>query len=231
MEDIAWLLPLDTPLADQKERNAGGEAFGVEIPRGLYQSREHVLEQLKRSVKYGAQFAFAGTLDGVALAKAAGLPVLGGFTLNIFNGVARREYEKLGVERAVLSQELKLTQAADISGANGLLVYGRSPLMLTRNCPDGIAPEAFRDPDRPPELTDRKGISFPVVKHGDAYELLNSRPLYLADRQDELPEHCFRLLWFTTETETEVRDVLEAYRTGRPATGDFTRGLYYKGVL
>lgn len=231
MENISWLLPLDMPLADMKELHAGGEVFGVEVPRGIYQSKEKILEQMKASVKYGAQFAYAGTLDGVALAKAAGLPVLGGFTLNIFNGVARREYEKLGVERAVLSQELKLTQAADLPGGDGLLVYGRAPLMLTRNCPDGITPDSFTDPAQPPELTDRKGIRFPVVKHGDAYELLNSRPLYLADRQDDLPEDDFRLLWFTTETEAEVRDVLEAFRTGRPAKGDFTRGLYYKGVL
>ena len=231
MKSIAWLLPLDTPPSVLKELRSGNERFGVDLPRGLYQSKDRVLEQLHTAKQSGAQFAYAGTLDGIALAKAAGLPVLGGFPLNLFNSVARREYEALGVEQAVLSQELKLTQAADISGCNGLLVYGRSPLMLTRNCPDGIAPDAFRDPARPPELTDRKGIRFPVVKSGDAYELLNSRPLYLADRQDDLPEHCFRLLWFTIESEAEVRDVLNAYRTGRPAEGDFTRGLYYKGVL
>ncbi|MGX8691792.1 MAG: U32 family peptidase, partial [Eubacteriales bacterium] len=77
---------------------------------------------------------------------------------------------------------------------------------------------------------DRKGIRFPVVKNGDAYELLNSRPLYLADSLD-VPRGLFRLCWFTTETEEEVRDILQAYKDGTPAGTEFTRGLYQKGVL
>lgn len=68
------------------------------------------------------------------------------------------------------------------------------------------------------------------MKNGDAYELLNSRPLYLADTRD-VPRGLFRLCWFTTETEEEVRDILQAYKDGTPAGTEFTRGLYQKGVL
>ena len=213
-EGLAWLLPLGERLENAP--------FGVEIPRGLYQCTERVREQLKDAKNNGAQFAYAGTLDGVALAKAAGLPVLGGFTLNGYNRAAREEYRKRGIDRLILSQELTLRQAGGIPGDNGLLVYGRSPLMLTRNRPDG--PETG-------VLTDRKGVTFPVVRNGDAFELLNSVPLYLGDRQEDLPDALTQLFWFTIETAEEVADILSRYETGSTAAGDFTRGLYYKGVL
>ena len=102
--------------------------------------------------------------------------------------------------------------------------------MLTRNAPDGLHPKDFADPGTLPELTDRKGIRFPVAKNGDAYELLNSRPLYLADSKD-LPRDLFHLFWFTTETAEDVQEILQAYEDGTPAATEFTRGLYQKGVL
>ncbi|MBQ1706138.1 MAG: hypothetical protein II033_00065 [Clostridia bacterium] len=191
---------------------------------------------MKTVPKYGAAFALAATLDSVELAKNAGLPVVGSFTTNVFNHVARSEYAALGVHRLTLSQEMTFRQMDVLrrSGTSpqgdGLLVYGRSPLMLTRNAPDGIHPKDFADPATLPELTDRKGIRFPVAKNGDAYELLNSRPLYLADSKD-LPRDLFHLFWFTTETAEEVADILQAYETGAPVETEFTRGLYLKGVL
>lgn len=233
--ELTWVLPLDTPPSTLKDLKDGQIPFGVEIPRGLYENTDRVRETLKTVVSYGASFAFAATLDSLELAKAAGLPVLGSFTMNVFNHLARSEYERLGVSRMTLSQELTFRQVdvLERSGTSpqgdGLLVYGRSPLMLTRNCPDGLRQEDFTDAAAQ-ELTDRKGIRFPVVKNGDAYELLNSRPLYLADSR-EVPRGLFRLYWFTTETAEEVRDILEAYKDGTPAATEFTRGLYQKGVL
>ena len=234
-QDLIWVLPLDTPLSTFKDLKAGQIPFGVEVPRGLYENTDRVRTQLSTAVQYGASFAFAATLDSLELAKNAGLPVLGSFTMNVFNHIARSEYERLGVSRMTLSQELTFRQVDVLQRygtspqGDGLLVYGRSPLMLTRNCPDGLSPKDFAN-DAAPELTDRKGIRFPVVKNGDAYELLNSRPLYLADSRD-VPRGLFRLCWFTTETEEEVRDILQAYKDGTHAGTEFTRGLYQKGVL
>lgn len=234
--ELIWVLPLDTPLSTLKDLKAGQIPFGVEIPRGLYENTGRVRTQLDTVVQHGAAFTFAATLDSLELAKNAGLPILGSFTMNVFNHVARSEYERLGVSRMTLSQELTFRQVdvLERSGTSpqgdGLLVYGRSPLMLTRNCPDGLRPEDFADSDAAPELTDRKGIRFPVVKNGDAYELLNSRPLYLADSRD-VPQGLFRLYWFTTETAEDVRDILQAYADGTAARTEFTRGLYQKGVL
>ncbi|MBR5753551.1 MAG: U32 family peptidase, partial [Clostridia bacterium] len=72
---------------------------------------------------------------------------------------------------------------------------------------------------------------FPVARSGDACELLNSRPLWLADRRDEFPGAAFALLYMTTETADEAADVLERYEQAAAPAGDFTRGLGWKGVL
>ena len=235
-EDLAWVLPLDTSPAVFDRLQEQDIRFGVEVPRGLYEHTGTYRKQLKKAKAQGASFALAATLDSVELAKQAGLPVLGSFTTNVFNHIARAEYTALGVHHVTLSQEMTFRQMDVLrrSGTSpqgdGLLVYGRSPLMLTRNAPDGLHPSDFADPAALPELTDRKGIRFPVSKNGDAYELLNSRPLYLADSRD-LPRDLFHLYWFTTETAEDVTRILRAYETGAPAGTEFTRGLYQKGVL
>ncbi len=234
--DLAWALPLGTSPAVLDRLNGQNIPLGVEVPRGLYEHTESYKKQLRDARDHGAAFALAATLDSVELAKHAGLPVVGSFTTNVFNHVARSEYAALGVHRLTLSQEMTwrqmdvLRRSGTSPQGDGLLVYGRSPLMLTRNAPDGLHPKDFADPGTLPELTDRKGIRFPVAKNGDAYELLNSRPLYLADSKD-LPRDLFHLFWFTTETAEEVADILHAYETGAPAGTEFTRGLYLKGVL
>ena len=236
-KECVWVLPLDTPLSTFKDLNDSPIPFGVEVPRGLYENTDRVRAALKTAAQYGATFAYAATLDSLALAKGSGLPVVGSFTMNVFNRLARSEYRRLGVSRMTLSQEMTFRQMDELSKTgtspqeNGLLVYGRSPLMLTRNAPDGIRPQDCKDPRDLPELTDRKGVQFPVAKNGDAYELLNSRPLYLGDRATELPNGLFRVFWFTNETAEEVRHILQAYETGAPADTEFTRGLYQKGVL
>lgn len=227
--DTLWLLPLGAT-------EAVSCPFGVEIPRGLYENTERYKTQLAAAKEKGALFAYAGTLDGVVLARQAGLPVLGGFTLNVFNHIALEEYRKLGVDNLVLSQELRLSQIRELlekgtSPKNvGMLVYGRAPLMLTRNRPDGLSSEDFQKGDLP-TLTDRKGVHFPVTTNGDAYELLNSVPIYLGDKQKELPKELFRLFWFTDESSDDVGAILEAYEKGTPADFAFTRGLSGKGVL
>ena len=235
-DDLAWVLPLDT-VPDLFDRlREPHTCFGVEVPRGLYEHTGSYKKQLIEAKAHGAAFALAATLDSVELAKNAGLPVVGSFTTNVFNHIARSEYERLGAHRLVLSQEMTFRQMDVLRRkgtspqGDGLLVYGRSPLMLTRNAPDGLSPKDFAEPETLPELTDRKGIRFPVAKNGDAFELLNSRPLYLADSRD-LPRDLFHLYWFTTETAEEVADILQAYETGAPAETEFTRGLYLKGVL
>lgn len=69
--------------------------------------------------------------------KKAGVQIIGGPFLNIFNSVSLYEIQKLGAAECVLSYEMTLKQLTALEGEcrRGVCVYGRVPLMLTRNCP------------------------------------------------------------------------------------------------
>lgn len=125
------------------------------------------------------------------------------------------------------------------------IVYGRLPLMITENCL--VQNETGCRLDRqglcvpedgpcrcgqPNVLVDRTGAAFPLLPaYGHRTEIQNSKPLYLADR----PEHrrlglAYARLRFTTETAEECVSVVQNYLDAAPAAGDFTRGLYERGV-
>ena len=104
--------------------------------------------------------------------------------------------------------------------------------MLTRNCPAANSAKGCLHCTAAPELTDRKGVHFPVQCYGACSEVLNSVPLWMADRLAEVKQMDFGVLRFTTETREEQQSILEAYLHADgtpPAQGTFTRGLYYKG--
>ena len=63
-------------------------------------------------------------------------------------------------------------------------------------------------------------------------QVLNSRPIYMADRLKETDFADFNLLWFTNESAEECKAVMQQYTDGAPAPAkeEFTRGLYYRGV-
>ena len=205
--------------------------IGIEVPRGIFGKEAYVETQLKKAKQLGIRTAYCGTLDAVAIAKKAGLDIHTGFSMNVYNSLSVRVLEQLGVKVITLSPELTLTQAAKIGfGAKrGIIAYGRLPLMLTRNCPikngrscDECKSNSF--------LTDRMGIRFPVVCNMGTSEILNSRTIYLADRLKEIRNMDFITLYFTRESGKAVDRILDAYRKGKAAKGDFTRGLYYRGV-
>ena len=102
--------------------------------------------------------------------------------------------------------------------------------MITENC--HIENAGACRCDRPNFLTDRTGAAFPLLPaYGHRTEIQNSRVLWLADR----PEYrrlglSFARLRFTTETPEECLRVFRDYQAGSAASGEFTRGLYERGV-
>ena len=85
---------------------------------------------------------------------------------------------------------------------------------------------------RPTVLKDRTGAAFPLLPaYGHRTEIQNSKPLYLADRPEvRRLGLAFARLRFTTETAEECVRIAQNYLDGAPAAGDFTRGLYERGV-
>ena len=205
--------------------------LGVELPRGIFGKEAQVEQLLQNAVRHGIRIAYCPTLDGVALAKKYGLEIHGGFALHCFNSLSASVLEKTGVKEVTLSPELTLQQAAVLRTGvpRGIIAYGRLPLMLTRNCPVRNVTDC-KSCGRRRFLTDRKGVRFPVRCRFGCAEVLNAYPIWLADRLQEIRGMDFLTLYFTDEPQRMVDAVLDAYRKGKAAKGDFTRGLYYRGV-
>ena len=99
-------------------------------------------------------------------------------------------------------------------------------------CPKRVTPSPSRPCRKPNDLQDRTGAKFPLLPaYGHRTEIQNSAPVWLADKPEW--KHCgltYARLRFTTEAPAECADIFRAYQTGAPASGPFTRGLYYRGV-
>ena len=161
--------------------------------------------------------------------------LFGGHRMNVANSMAVSQLQEMGFHSVCLSAELNLAQVRDIAKPlpTELLIYGHLPLMITENCVlrnmkacpcDGIG-----------EVQDRKGMTFPVMKDDDICRsvILNSVPLYLADKMDELEKTgiAFGRLAFTVESPEKCREVCQNYQNREMAKGAYTRLHFYKGVL
>ena len=101
--------------------------------------------------------------------------------------------------------------------------------MLTRNCPVQNDGKGCKFCISAPAIRDRKGIDFPMQCFGSCTEILNSLPLTLADRKNEIKGADFEVLRFTTEPEGERSEIFADYKI-KKTPKSFTRGLYYRGV-
>lgn len=222
------------PLQKWREglEKVGAVRLGVEVPRGMFGKEETISRMLSEAVAGGVKNALCGNIGSVRLAREAGFKVYGDFGLNIMNTLSLEEIEKMGVAACVMSFEMTLGAIAETGGRlpRGIIVYGRLPLMLTRNCPAANGKIKCDKCGGHGMITDRKGTSFPVMCNFGCSELLNSRPLYMGDRLREISNVDFRMFRFTDETREEAERVLLAYEKGEKPKGEFTRGLYYRGV-
>lgn len=216
-------VPLNTP-DEIVEKNG----YAVEIPRGMFGNEEKVIKMLSES---SAEFALCHTLDAAAVAKKCGKKIVASSSMNILNSLSADEAKSLGISEMILSCECGLELANKLSAPikKGIFAYGRIPLMLTRNCPVKNGKTCV-ECGRNSSIMDRKGISFPVRCNMGYSEILNSRPVYMADRLSEIKNNDFLFFNFTVETKNEVNKIMESYYNEKSPDGDFTRGLLYRGV-
>ena len=203
-------------------------AFGVELPHGMFGNADKVAKMLSSSSAY---FALCHTLDAVAVAKKCGKKVVASPSLNIINSYSMDVAESLGIDEVIISNECTLDNFKNISApiSKGITVYGRIPLMLTRNCPVKNG-KTCGECKRNSEITDRMGIKFPIKCFMGYSEILNSRPIYMGDRMKEIPPADILFFNFTTESTKEVKEILDAYENNKKPQIEFTRGLLYRGV-
>ena len=227
-------LPLHIDENSVESLKNSGINLGVEVPRGIFGGEKVVENLLLRAKSLGINIAYCSTLDGFALAKRLGFEIHTGFSMNTSNSLSVSVLESLGVKSLTLSPELTLKDLASIGGRvpRGIIAYGRLPLMLTRNCPVKNG-KTCAECKGNSYLTDRMGKKFPVVCGMGFSEILNSAPIYMADRMSEIENMDFVTFYFTKEKGELCETILDAYRKGKKLSeaSSYTRGLYYRGAI
>ena len=100
------------------------------------------------------------------------------------------------------------------------------PLMVTEKCVGKELSDCEQCQSGKLELTDRRRVRFPILQEWKHRSLImNSVPIWMADRSQELirmgltAQHFI----FTTETEEQIRDMIRSYQIGNPPKGDIRR--------
>lgn len=159
------------------------------------------------------------------------------FRLNVTNSYTLQLFKNC--ETVTLSPELTINELSRIKKScdTEIIAYGRIPLMTFENCPVRANGKCDRGKNEN-TLTDRMNEEFPLVcTQGCFCVLLNSKPLYMADRINDLKKIGAKYirLDFTVETPQECRAVISEYKKALDGVkaderkeNTFTRGHFYK---
>ena len=217
--------------ADRVPREWRGKTL-LELPRVMFGKLE---EDTARRVAATQDAGFAGyEVSNIAhLRLCRGLPMSGGFGLNVTNQVAAQFYADNGLGSVLILPETKDSDISTIAPTHagkpvptGVLVYGHMPLMVTRPL-QNIHDCAHCD--KTGTLTDRKAKKFPVRCGMGVRTIYNPVPIYMGDKPGALTVD-YGVAYFTLESREEAAAILDNIRVHAPFEGDFTRGLYFKGT-
>jgi putative protease len=176
-------------------------------------------------------------------------PIALDYTFNIMNSATVGELKRAYCASTyTLSTELNTSELKKIADKDSeIYVYGRLPLMTTHQCPIGLYDGgkesgkfcSRRGNSDKYSLTDRKGISFPVMNccEGCYAQILNSSPVAVTNRIAEVLN--IKAGWYTVELTTEnyrdasniVAAYVSAVKEGIAAPTDFFRGKATGGHL
>ncbi len=112
----------------------------------------------------------------------------------------------------------------------GFVSYGYLPVMLCRNCPVKSAGVDCKSCKNRSKMTDRKGKRFLLRCDGTCTEVLNCVPLYIAPEEISKTSTSFHVLRFSVENYVENVDNISFFKDFSMLKGNFTRGLYRRGV-
>ena len=219
--------------ADRVPREWRGKTL-LELPRVMFGKLE---EDTARRVAATQDAGFAGyEVSNIAhLRLCRGLPMSGGFGLNVTNQVAAQFYADNGLGSVLILPETKDSDINTIAPTHagkpvptGVLVYGHMPLMVTRACPLQNIHDCAHC-DKTGTLTDRKAKKFPVRCGMGVRTIYNPVPIYMGDKPGALTVD-YGVAYFTLESREEAAAILDNIRVHAPFEGDFTRGLYFKGT-
>ena len=232
LSGVGYLI-LPIAQADRVPREWRGKTL-LELPRVMFGKLE---EDTARRVAATQDAGFAGyEVSNIAhLRLCRGLPMSGGFGLNVTNQVAAQFYADNGLGSVLILPETKDSDISTIAPTHagkpvptGVLVYGHMPLMVTRACPLQNIHDCAHC-DKTGVLTDRKAKKFPVRCGMGVRTIYNPVPIYMGDKPGALTVD-YGVAYFTLESREEAAAILDNLRVHAPFEGDFTRGLYFKGT-
>ena len=190
-----------------------GLANGIYLPPIILDDEWKDVEEILKSAKdMGAKYLLVTNIGQLRIAKKMGFIPVADLRFNVFNGHSIDYLEKQGFDDIVLSPELTLPQARDMSGYS-LIVYGKIPVMTTFKC---LWKDATNCKKCSGYITDRTGAKmFADCLYGHHTVIHNSVPIYMADKQEQIDSHSWFFI-FTDESEEDCAGIIESYRYGIP---------------
>ncbi|MDE6763766.1 MAG: U32 family peptidase [Oscillospiraceae bacterium] len=165
----------------------------------------------------------------IKIGRELGFKLSGGFGLNIANPWAALAAREAGLSDITASFECRTDQLKALRGVlpTAVIVYGRLPLMLTRNCP---AKGAINCKSCTGNLLDRTGRTFPIICGNGSSEIFNCVPLMMTDKAEDIPADIYEID-LTVENPDMIKYTADCLKQKKKALEkDYTRGLYYRGV-
>lgn len=217
------------PISEFKKLDRISDKLSAYMPRFDF-DEEKTAQLLSELCDKGLRHITATNLSHIYTARGKDLTIHGDFGLNVTNSYSAQLLSELGVSDIVGSFELTAKQLCAISSpaAMGAIVYGRLPSMLTVNCP---VKQAVGCKNCTGRLEDRTGRSFEINCCDGYVEVLNSEPLYLADKLSDFSALSFVTMKFHKEKPKEISQIIKDYKLKAEPCGKITRGLYYRGII
>ncbi|MDE6775562.1 MAG: DUF3656 domain-containing protein, partial [Ruminococcus sp.] len=191
-------------------------------PPRFIENEEKTISHLRKLRNSGFSHLLCNTADSAAIGKKLGYILHGNFTMNMYNSFSAEFLHNIGFADCIVSIEMTLEQLGNIRTAMplGTVVYGRIPLILTRNCPIKNEIGCGKCTGY---IADRTNRRMPVSCSGNYVEILNPDILFMGDRIGEMKNISFGVVLLNDESAEETRKAI----TLRKPSGNITRGLYY----
>ena len=219
-------LNMDEILDNQREILPIVKKVGILMPQVSFEKQSNIIQKINKIKKMGVLHATIQNLGQIPLLE--GFSIHAGLGLNIANSQSVQVLESIGFCDFIVSAECCLKTISKIAKKIplGAVVFGRLPLMVSRNCPIN---KSCKKCGNNSCLKDRKGKLFPVRCQNKCHTIFNSDVLWMADRQKELENVDFEVLKFTIETKSQAKTIAKNFIQNAKPKSNYTRGLYYRG--
>ena len=195
-------------------------ANGVYLPPVVLDREWQEIEKMLIDAKNdGVKYALVSNIGQIKRVKALGFEISADFRFNVFNGESARVLDSEGFENVILSPELTLPQARDITPCS-VIVYGKIPVMTTHKC---VLKTSVGCDKCSGYLIDRTGAKMFVSGiYGHRNIIYNSVPIYMADKMDTLSAFSHHFI-FSDESASECEKIINAYKNGTPTSDKIRR--------